>query len=70
MMERANYLLSFYIPFGNLCIITDSQNSRFGNSYPEAKLKQWEKEDIFHRQSLKLQMMAEITSKKNSGIIG
>ena len=55
----------FLHSFGNLCIITDSQNSRFGNSYPEAKLEQWEKEDIFHRQSLKLQMMAEITSKKN-----
>ena len=55
----------FLHSFGNLCIITDSQNSRFGNSYPEAKLKQWEKEDIFHRQSLKLQMMAEITSKNN-----
>ena len=55
----------FLHSFGNLCIITDSQNSRFGNSYPEAKLKQWEKEDIFHRQSLKLQMMAKITSKKN-----
>ena len=51
--------------FGNLCIITDSQNSRFGNSYPEAKLEQWEREGIFHRQSLKLQMMAKITSKKN-----
>ncbi|ORP01481.1 DUF262 domain-containing protein [Streptococcus mitis] len=57
----------FLHSFGNLCIITDSQNSRFGNSYPEAKLKQWEKEDIFHRQSLKLQMMAKITSKKDSG---
>ena len=55
----------FLHSFGNLCITTDIQNSRFGNSYPEAKLKQWEKEDIFHRQSLKLQMMAEITSKKN-----
>ena len=54
MMERANYLLSFYIPFGNLCIITDSQNSRFGNSYPEAKLEQWEREGIFHRQSFKI----------------
>ena len=57
----------FLHSFGNLCIITDSQNSRFGNSYPEAKLKQWEKEDIFHRQSLKLQMMAKITSKKDDG---
>lgn len=57
----------FLHSFGNLCIITDIQNSRFGNSYPEAKLKQWEKEDIFHRQSLKLQMMAKITSKKDSG---
>lgn len=57
----------FLHSFGNLCIITDSQNSRFGNSYPEAKLKQWEREGIFKRQSLKLQMMAEITSKKDSG---
>lgn len=53
----------FLHSFGNLCIITDSQNSRFGNSYPEAKLEQWEREGIFHRQSLKLQLMAEITSK-------
>ena len=60
----------FLHSFGNLCIITDSQNSKFGNSYPEAKLKQWEKEGIFHRQSLKLQMMAEITSKKNRWDIG
>lgn len=60
----------FLHSFGNLCITTDIQNSRFGNSYPEAKLKQWEKEDIFHRQSLKLQMMAEITSKKNRWDIG
>ena len=60
----------FLHSFGNLCIITDSQNSRFGNSYPEAKLKQWEKEGIFHRQSLKLQMMAKITSKKNRWDIG
>lgn len=55
----------FLHSFGNLCIITDSQNSRFGNSYPEAKLEQWEREGIFHRQSLKLQMMAEITFKNN-----
>ena len=55
----------FLHSFGNLCIITDSQNSRFGNSYPEAKLEQWEREGIFYRQSLKLQMMAEITSKNN-----
>ena len=54
----------FLHSFGNLCIITDSQNSRFGNSYPEAKLEQWQREGIFHRQSLKLQMMAKITSKK------
>ena len=57
----------FLHSFGNLCIITDSQNSRFGNSYPEAKLEQWEREGIFHRQSLKLQMMAKITSKKDDG---
>lgn len=55
----------FLHSFGNLCIITDSQNSRFGNSYPEAKLEQWEREGIFHRQSLKLQMMAKITSENN-----
>ena len=53
----------FLHSFGNLCIITDSQNSRFGNSYPEAKLEQWEREGIFYRQSLKLQMMAAITKK-------
>ena len=57
----------FLHSFGNLCIITDSQNSKFGNSYPEAKLKQWEKEGIFYRQSLKLQMMAEITKQKDYG---
>ncbi|WP_296174196.1 DUF1524 domain-containing protein, partial [uncultured Streptococcus sp.] len=55
----------FLHSFGNLCIITDSQNSKFGNLIPSAKYKQWE--DIFYRQSLKLQMMAEITSKKDSG---
>ena len=60
----------FLHSFGNLCIITDRQNSRFGNSYPEAKLEQWKKEGIFPRQSLKLQMMAEITSKKNRWDIG
>ena len=60
----------FLHSFGNLCIITDSQNSRFGNSYPEAKLEQWQREGIFHRQSLKLQMMAKITSKKNRWDIG
>ena len=55
----------FLHSFGNLCIISDSQNSRFGNSYPESKLSQWKREDIFKRQSLKLQMMAEITFKNN-----
>ena len=60
----------FLHSFGNLCITTDIQNSRFGNSYPEAKLVQWEREGIFHRQSLKLQMMAKITSKKNRWDIG
>lgn len=53
----------FLHSFGNLCIVTDIQNSRFGNSYPEAKLEQWEREGIFHRQSLKLQIMADITKK-------
>ena len=63
----------FLHSFGNLCIITDSQNSRFGNSYPEAKLKQWEEEGIFPRQSLKLQIMAAITEKtkwKSDQIVG
>ena len=55
----------FLHSFGNLCIITDSQNSKFGNLVPSAKYNQWQ--DIFYRQSLKLQMMAEITSKKDSG---
>ena len=55
----------FLHSFGNLCIITDSQNSKFGNLVPIAKYNQWQ--DIFYRQSLKLQMMAEITSKKYSG---
>ena len=32
--------------FGNLCIITDSQNSKFGNLVPSATYKQWE--GIFH----------------------
>ena len=58
----------FLHSFGNLCIITDSQNSKFGNLVPSAKYKQWE--GIFDRQSLKLQMMAEITSKKNRWDIG
>lgn len=58
----------FLHSFGNLCIITDSQNSKFGNLVPSAKYNQWQ--DIFYRQSLKLQMMAEITSKKNRWDIG
>ena len=49
--------------FGNLCIITDSQNSKFGNLVPSANYKQWE--GIFDRQSLKLQMMADITVKND-----
>ena len=51
----------FLHSFGNLCIITDSQNSKFGNLVPSAKYKQWER--IFDRQSLKLQIMASITEK-------
>lgn len=51
----------FLHSFGNLCIITDSQNSKFGNLVPSAKYKQWE--GIFNRQSLKLQIMASITEK-------
>lgn len=48
---------------GNLCIITDSQNSKFGNLVPNAKLSSWQ--NIFPNQSLKLQMMAEITTREN-----
>ena len=51
----------FLHSFGNLCIITDSQNSKLGNLVPSAKYKQWE--GIFDRQSLKLQIMANITEK-------
>ena len=51
----------FLHSFGNLCIITDSQNSKFGNLVPSAKYKQWE--GIFDRQSLKLQIMANINRK-------
>ena len=53
----------FFHSFGNLCIITDSQNSKFGNLVPSAKYKQWE--GIFNRQSLKLQMMADVTVKND-----
>ena len=56
----------FLHSFGNLCIITDSQNSKFGNLVPSAKYKQWE--GIFNRQSLKLQIMAAITEKDKWGI--
>ena len=61
----------FLHSFGNLCIITDSQNSKFGNLDPSAKYKQWE--GIFSRQSLKLQIMAAITEKtkwKSDQIVG
>lgn len=61
----------FLHSFGNLCIITDSQNSKFGNLVPSAKYKQWE--GIFNRQSLKLQMMAAITEKtkwKSDQVLG
>lgn len=53
----------FLHSFGNLCIITDNQNSKFGNLVPSAKYKQWE--GIFNRQSLKLQMMADVTVKSD-----
>lgn len=53
----------FLHSFGNLCIITDSQNSKFGNLVPSAKYKQWE--GIFNRQSLKLQIMADVTVKND-----
>ncbi|KXT72331.1 hypothetical protein STRDD10_01978 [Streptococcus sp. DD10] len=50
--------------FGNLCIITDSQNSRFGNLNPSTKFGQWR--NNFYRQSLKLQLMAKITEQSGS----
>ena len=45
--------------FGNLCLIVASQNSKFGNLSPLAKLADWR--NIFSTQSLKLQMMAANT---------
>lgn len=54
----------FLHSFGNLCVVTDSQNSKFGNLVSSAKYNQWQ--GIFYRQSLKLQMMAEITEQKDS----
>lgn len=47
--------------FGNLAIIVASQNSRFSDDDPMAKLSNWR--DIFPNKSLKLQMMAANTSK-------
>ncbi|MDR2832743.1 MAG: DUF262 domain-containing protein, partial [Streptococcaceae bacterium] len=41
-------------------IIVASQNSKFSDLDPAAKLNQWR--DIFPNQSIKLQMMAEKTS--------
>ena len=52
-----NYLHSI----GNLCLITQSQNSKFSNSRPQAKAK-WK--DDFSTQSLKLQWMKYITDKE------
>jgi uncharacterized protein with ParB-like and HNH nuclease domain len=49
--------------FGNLAIIVASQNSKFSDLDPAAKLNQWR--DIFPNQSIKLQMMAEKTSEWN-----
>lgn len=45
--------------FGNLAIIVASQNSKFSDLDPAAKLNQWR--EIFPNQSIKLQMMAEKT---------
>ncbi len=52
-----NYLHSI----GNLCLITQSQNSKFSNLRPESKAK-WK--DDFSSQSLKLQWMKYITDKE------
>lgn len=45
--------------FGNLAIIVASQNSKFSDLDPLAKVGQWR--DIFPNQSIKLQIMAEKT---------
>lgn len=54
-----NVTLKFLHSFGNLCLITSSQNSKFSNLVPTAKLDNWI--NIFHSQSLKLQIMAILT---------
>lgn len=50
----------FLHSFGNLAVIVASQNSKFSDLDPAAKLNQWR--EIFPNQSIKLQMMAEKTS--------
>ncbi|MBJ6746475.1 DUF262 domain-containing protein [Streptococcus sp. 121] len=49
---------------GNLALITDSQNSKFSNLSPTSKYREWE--NIFDRQSLKMQWMAKITEKEGT----
>lgn len=55
-----NVTLKFLHSFGNLCVITTSQNSKFSNLVPTAKLDNWI--NIIHSQSLKLQIMAILTN--------
>jgi len=55
--ESASF--NFLHSFGNLCLITASQNSKFSNLVPTAKLDNWI--NIIHSQSLKLQIMAILT---------
>lgn len=45
--------------FGNLCLITSSQNSRFSNLMPMAKRSQFKDDESVIRQSLKLRKMFE-----------
>jgi hypothetical protein len=46
--------------FGNLCLMTKSENSRRSNLMPEAKVKQYDSS----KQTLKFQLMAERAKKK------
>jgi hypothetical protein len=46
--------------FGNLCLMTKSENSRRSNLMPEAKVKQYDSS----KQTLKFQLMAEVAKKK------
>ncbi len=46
--------------FGNLCLISDSTNSKFSNNMPAAKLANFKNMDSVYSQSLKLQEMFQV----------